>query len=53
MRNKSDNKLNKFRDILITESCEHPFKIPISARHCSMSTGIIPKHGQSSWMSPV
>ena len=35
-------KLCIFKYNLTTESCEHPLKFQISARHCSMSTGIIP-----------
>ena len=40
---KTDYLLNyAFKYNLITESCEHPLKFPISARHYSMSTVIIP-----------
>ena len=52
-RNILDNKLKKFRYNLAIECWEHSLKFPISAHHCLMSTGIIPKHYQASYMIVV
>ena len=52
-RNIQINKLNKFRCNFTTEYSEQPLKFPISARHCSMLTGVIPYNKQPSYMNPM
>ena len=53
MRNISGNKLNKFRYYLIIECYEYSLEFLMSACHCSVSTGVITKHDQPPWMSPI
>ena len=52
-RNILNNKLNKFGCNFTIECSEQPLKFQISARHCSMLTGIIPYNKQSSPMNPM
>ena len=44
-------KLHKFKYNLITESCEHPLRFPVSAHLCSMSTSIISWYKQPSYVN--
>ena len=52
-RNTLSNKLDKFRCNFTIECSEQPLKFPISTRHCSALTGIIPYNKQSSYMNPM
>ena len=45
--------LSKFSSNSIITPRKCPLKLPISACHCSMSTGIIPQYDQPSYMNPL
>ena len=51
-RNILNNKFNKFRCNFTIKCCEQPLKLPISARHCSVLTGIIP-YKKTPYMNPI
>ena len=48
-----NKKLNKFRCNFTIECSEQPLKRPVSARHCSILTGLILYNEQLSYMNPM
>ena len=49
-RNILHDNSNKFICNCTIECCEQPLKLPISARHCPMLTGIVPYNKQLSYI---
>ena len=52
-RNILNKKVNKYRRSFTIECSKQPLKIPSSARHFSILTGLIPYNKQISYMTPM